>query len=194
MIGENTDRRLNGSASPAPPAGATATGSALSREDAFDLLSNARRRHVVSYLRDVDGEVSLRELSTQVAAWENDVAVAAVSSTQRKRVYTALHQSHLPKLGDAGVIDYDTERALIEPTARMAVLEQYLAVTSGRYERWGRYLVAIGIVSGAVSVLGLSGVVPGGETIGFAWAALTAAATTVLGYGFVVSTRTGESE
>ena len=44
-----------------------------------------------------------------VAAWENDTTVERIGSTERKRVYTALRQSHLDRMADAGIIEYDVD-------------------------------------------------------------------------------------
>ena len=81
----------------------------LSRDLVFDVLKNRRRRYALHYLRRADESVQLSELAEQVAAWENDIEVDAISAAERKRVYTALYQSHLPKLDDAGYIDWDRE-------------------------------------------------------------------------------------
>jgi len=47
----------------------------LGQDEAYELLSNARRRFVISYLRSQDGRVPLNELSQSLAAWENDIPV-----------------------------------------------------------------------------------------------------------------------
>jgi hypothetical protein len=57
----------------------------------------------------------MRDVAEQVAAWENDTTVAALRSDERQRVYVALYQSHLDTLADAGVIEYDKSRGVLEP-------------------------------------------------------------------------------
>jgi len=76
-----------------------------SRDEVFKALSNRRRRNVITYLKQHDDDARVRDIAEQLAAWENDVEIPEVTYKQRKRVYTALHQSHLPKLagGDSSI-------------------------------------------------------------------------------------------
>ena len=108
----------------------------LDADERFHLLQNQRRRQVLRYLQDADtdpesdtddGRVWMRDIAEQVAAWEHDTTVAQLSSTQRQRVYIPLYQNHLPKLDDAGVIDYDQSRGVVVPTDRADRLAQFLA-------------------------------------------------------------------
>ncbi|MFB6358651.1 MAG: hypothetical protein ABEJ96_06540, partial [Thiohalorhabdaceae bacterium] len=52
----------------------------------------------------------LGDLAEHIASIENDKPEVALSSTERKRVYVALYQCHLPKMDDIGVIDFDEDR------------------------------------------------------------------------------------
>jgi hypothetical protein len=87
----------------------------LSRDDLFHLLQNSRRRAVLRYLRGRSGPVRMRDVAEQVAAWEHGTTVARLTSEERQRVYIALYQSHLDTLAEAGVIDYNKPRGVIEP-------------------------------------------------------------------------------
>lgn len=109
----------------------------LSKDELFHLLQNQRRRRVLLYLQDTTGEVSMRDIAEQVAAWENDTTVKALGSNERQRVYIALYQSHLPKLDDAGVLTYDQQRGIVARTQLADQLEAYLNVdtrSEGRTE------------------------------------------------------------
>jgi len=85
----------------------------LSLDTTFELLKNRRRRRVLEHLRANGGESTLSDLAEHIAALENDVEVAQLSSDQRKRVYIGLYQCHLPKLDGAGVVDYDKNRGTV---------------------------------------------------------------------------------
>jgi len=52
----------------------------LSKDVIFELLKNRRRREVLAYLLDADETVTLGELAEQIAAWENDTDINALSS------------------------------------------------------------------------------------------------------------------
>ncbi|WP_458189729.1 DUF7344 domain-containing protein [Haladaptatus sp. NG-WS-4] len=86
----------------------------LSRDKIFHILQTQRRRFALRYLKDTDGPVEMRDIAEQVAAWENNTTVRALSSNQRQRVYIALYQSHLPKLDNEGIIEYNKSRGVVE--------------------------------------------------------------------------------
>lgn len=71
----------------------------------FENLSNSRRREVVKCLHDREGSVEISSLVDEVAAAENSTDVQSITYEQRKRVYTTLHQSHLPKLVEDGFVE-----------------------------------------------------------------------------------------
>ena len=133
-----------------PPDGATHT---VTIEEAFEVLSNRRRRYVVHWLLEAGTGTELRELSRQVAAWENDKSLDSVTAQERRRVYNALQQFHLPKLDEAGVVRYDADRGTIEPTESLASLRTYLNA-SRRSHRWCLRSLATGAaVIGLVALL-----------------------------------------
>lgn len=101
---------------------------ALEKDDVFHLLQSGRRRAVLRYFaihpdRDT---FEMRTVAEEVAAWENETTVEQITSDQRQRVYIALYQSHLPKLDEYGVIDYNQPRGTIEPTERTALFRPYI--------------------------------------------------------------------
>lgn len=100
----------------------------LSKDETFHLLSNQRRRNALWYLRDHDGAVSMRDLAEWIAAQEHETTVAQLTSDERQRVYIALYQSHLPKLADYGVIEYNQSRGIVRRTPLAEQLDPYLEV------------------------------------------------------------------
>lgn len=102
-----------------------------SEADIFDVLSNPRRRHVVRVLDRHGGAVSLDTLARRVAAAENDISRDEVSYHQRKRVYTALQQGHLPTMDDCGVVAFDRDRGVIAPSDGLADVERHLSAVRG---------------------------------------------------------------
>src|SRR6056297_1507882 len=118
-----------------------------SREEVFDAVKNLRRRYVLYYLQRYGGPVDLGELAEQVAAWENDTTVAEVSPGERKSVYSALHQTHLPKLESAGVLRYEAERSLVRTTDKAARLDLQLASDPQTSLPWHRLYLGLAAVS-----------------------------------------------
>lgn len=118
----------------------------LSQDVVFDLLSSPRRRFVLYYLNQVDGEVEIGELADEVAAWENDTDVDDLTSQQRKRVYVSLYQTHVPKMEDAGIIEYDSDRGVVALADQADDISAYLSrEEDGR--PWQRYYLGLAAVS-----------------------------------------------
>lgn len=118
-----------------------------SMDTVLKVLSNRRRRETIRYLKSTDGEAVVRDIARQVAAWENEVDVDAVTYDQRKRVYTSLHQSHLPRLARDGFIDYDRNRGTVSLTPEADDLQIYLEVVTGRDLLWSEYYLGLATVA-----------------------------------------------
>ncbi|MFC4542690.1 DUF308 domain-containing protein [Halosolutus amylolyticus] len=128
----------------------------ISEDELFTLLSNQRRRHILHALMREDGPVDVGQISQEIAAWEDGTPIEKVSSTDRKRVYTALQQTHLPKMDKAGVLEYDHNHGVVEPTEALEDVEIYMDVVRGREIPWSDYylgLTAVAAASFAVSTL-----------------------------------------
>ena len=146
----------------------------LSREAVFDVLSSERRRRVLQYLLDVTDRTTLRTLSRALAAWENDVSPSDVTSQQRKRVYTALKQFHLPKMDRAAVIDYDDDRGTVALTEPARSLRVYLEIVPAEEIPWSEYYLGLGAVSCAAVAAAWMGALPVDAGSGLALAGVLA--------------------
>ncbi|WP_222918544.1 hypothetical protein [Natrinema sp. SYSU A 869] len=138
------------------------TPSDLALDDIYHLLQTKRRRDVLRYLRGADGPVRLRELAEQVAAWEQETTVEHLSSNERQRVYISLYQSHLPKLDNHGIVDYDKDRGRVEATSRTSQLDSYLESPqeTDSTDQWPqRYAATVGLCTLLVAAIG-AGIVP----------------------------------
>ncbi|PSP78388.1 hypothetical protein BRC81_07520 [Halobacteriales archaeon QS_1_68_20] len=151
----------------------------LSKGEIFTLLANARRRYVLHYLRRSDGTAELRELADHVAAWEVGSTVEGLTSDQRKKVYTSLQQTHLRKLDEAGIVEYDHEAGQVEATPAAEELEVYLEIVPEREFPWREYYLALGAVSTALVFVTWTDVGPFAALPDIALAGLIAGAMTV---------------
>ncbi|WP_266077507.1 DUF7344 domain-containing protein [Haladaptatus caseinilyticus] len=94
-------------------------------DDIFKLLSEKRRRYAIHYLSSTpDGFAALSDLVEQVAAWETETMAADVPDDYRRRVEASLHHTHLPKLDDVNIIDYDARSESVRYWGQ-PVLEEY---------------------------------------------------------------------
>ncbi|WP_418280285.1 DUF7344 domain-containing protein [Halorubrum sp. DTA98] len=120
----------------------------LSQDIAFDLLSNARRRFVLRQLQEESDPVELGDLAGALAAKENGVPVDELTAQQRKRTYVSLYQTHIPKMVEAGVIEYDRDAGTVSSTDHVDELASYFYSTP-EMPPWA-------LAYGAVAVLGIA--------------------------------------
>ncbi|PAU85162.1 hypothetical protein CK500_00375 [Halorubrum salipaludis] len=125
----------------------------ISEDELFDVLANQRRRFAVHLLkRETDDSVAIGDMAEQIAAWENGIDTAEITGNERKRVYTALQQSHLPKMDDAGVVEFNKDRGVVEPTPALTDVDVYMDVVEGREIPWSDYY--LGLSGVAVALVG----------------------------------------
>jgi len=139
----------------------TGNNDTLPKEVAFNVLSNSRRCDVLEYLMQSDERaVALRDLSEQIAAWENDISIAEVGYKQRKRVHTSLYQTHLPKMADLEIIEYDSRSGVVRPTSKVNTLYAYLRSTGRADASFGRLGVGLAVLCSALVIASGLGLLP----------------------------------
>jgi len=128
----------------------------LTPDGVFELLSNHRRRMVLYHLRTNDGSAEMQELATRIASMENDVPADELTSQQRKRVYVSLYQTHLPKMAEMNIVDYDKESGIVRLAARADDVDEFLTTEDGPTYPWRFHylLLAVGGL-GALSLFAL---------------------------------------
>lgn len=120
----------------------------------LEVLSNQRRRFTIHYLKQQNGDqVTVSELSNQVASWEYKKDVDALSHKERKRVRNALRQFHLPKMDDYGFIEYDSQRGTVSLSETASNTDIYIDSLTGGNIPWGVHYLGLSVVSIA-SLLG----------------------------------------
>lgn len=124
----------------------------LSQTEVFEILGNDRRRHALHYLLSQEDGTDIRELSRQLAAWENDIPLEEVTSNERRRVYVSLHQTHLPRMDDAGVLNYESSGDTIRLTERGRNLRVYMEVVQGNDIPWSEFYLGLSAFTGALIV------------------------------------------
>lgn len=124
----------------------------ISQDVVFDVLSSTRRRQVL-YLLKNEGEMELTELAEHVAAEENDTTVTDLTKQQRKRVYVSLYQTHVPKLEDARLVDYDQDTGEVQLSAQATDIDRYLD-DDDRQFRWQYLYFAVAAIG--LALVGLS--------------------------------------
>lgn len=85
-----------------------------SLDEVFELFSEERRRLALYYLDEADGPVPVRELASQIQAWENGTEPTSVPDDEYQDIVLRLKHSELPKAAEAEYVHYDPERNVIE--------------------------------------------------------------------------------
>jgi len=76
----------------------------------YHVLSASRRRFVLRLLGDHSTPMALADVADELAAWERDADLTEVPAADVKSVYMSLYHVHVPKMEDAGVVEYGQQR------------------------------------------------------------------------------------
>jgi len=157
----------------------------LTTDVVFKTLSNQRRRYVLHFLKQRTGDqaVTIRTLSEQIAAWENGVERADINPKQRKRIYTALHQTHLPKMDHDGILEYDRNRGTVALVDSIEQFDIYFEMFSVNDMPWSHLYLGLGSVASALVVCAWLSIWPFSFVSGYLYAlALAGLLVAVAGY------------
>lgn len=101
--------------------------------------------------------MTLSDLAEQVAAWEHEKSVDEVTSSERKRTYTSLQQTHLPAMEEAGIIEWDDDIELRPAAERLKV---YMDIVPEESVSWGVYYLWLSLIGGVVLAFAWFDLVP----------------------------------
>lgn len=132
----------------------------ISEDEMFEMLANRRRRYVIHFLKERGPDVDLGTLAEQVGAWEYDTAPEQLTSAERKTVYTALQQRHLPKMDRAGIVNFDKRAGVVAPTEALLDLDIYTEVVSSGEFPWSAYYLGMATITAALMVAVWANVYP----------------------------------
>lgn len=100
----------------------------LELDTVFTALSHPRRRYLLYALINEDHEETLSELATKIVAWEQSKSTDEVADEERRQVHLSLYHSHVPKLADLGIVEYQQGKDIV---VRARNTEQVQAVLNG---------------------------------------------------------------
>jgi DNA-binding transcriptional ArsR family regulator len=87
----------------------------ISPDRILSAVANEHRRAILRSLNNVsDRTLEYDTLVDHVAERVEDENMDGVSDEHRQRVRIALHHTHLPKLAEAGIIDYEAEAGHVQ--------------------------------------------------------------------------------
>jgi hypothetical protein len=86
-----------------------------SSSEMIPVVSDWRRRAVLTYLRD-HGAVQLSELASQLARKKANAEGRGPTRSDERRNHVVLHHIDVPLLADVGMLTYDTVSRIVSPT------------------------------------------------------------------------------
>jgi hypothetical protein len=136
----------------------------ITKDEVFEVLSSSRRRLILYHLHRRGGRAVLRDLARDTAEAESD---GEVDDDVVKRFYISLYQTHVPKLEEVGLVEYDSDSKTVSLTDRIEEVEAILETESDPERRWALYYGALAVVGIALAVAQLLGVFPPATSIVF---------------------------
>lgn len=101
--------------------------------EAFNILSARRRANIIRVLAQ-DGPMTLTVATERVGRMEygDDIIPAHHENPHYKRMYVSLYQSHLDKMDEMGVIDYEKDDNWLSPNETTYALNEILVESDER--------------------------------------------------------------
>lgn len=143
--------------------GGADSGDALSTAEIHDVLRNDRRRLVLERLRDTGDTETVSDLAEHIGSVEAEESPPP--RDVRQSVYVSLHQTHLPKLDELGIVAYDAGGKTVELDAHASALDTYLDGTSDDTAGPAAAYLGLGILGTAALLATIAGL-PGFRAIG----------------------------
>lgn len=98
----------------------------LAADDVFDALADERRRFILWCLQTYETPMELIEIAEEIVVLETDTEVANGPDVGLETVHTSLYHVHVPKLADAGIVDYDPDRDVVTLLENVEQYESFL--------------------------------------------------------------------
>ncbi|WP_132057473.1 DUF7344 domain-containing protein [Halorussus amylolyticus] len=116
----------------------------LEPSEIHNVLRNDRRRRALQHLRNTDGALSVDTLAEHIATVET--GESPPPRDVRKSVYVSLHQTHLPKLHELEIVEYDQREQQLELRDRAEEIEVYMEVVPEGDISWSTYYLGVGVL------------------------------------------------
>lgn len=131
----------------------------LSDDVIFDIMSNRRRRFVLRYLHDEQDPAQLTDIATELAAAESNTTPDQVDKQARKRAYVSLYQTHIPRLAEEGIVEYDDETGEVSLHDQAGEVLHHVQ-RRPRDNPWPRVYFALAVIGLSIYLPPLAGIAP----------------------------------
>ena len=96
-------------------------------DSVLDLCQNQHRRIVLGTLAEEQRSLTLNDLTKVVLKYNHQTPITEASADVLIEIRLSLYHVHLPKLASEGLINYDPERQLVEPTEQLDQVQPTLS-------------------------------------------------------------------
>lgn len=93
----------------------------------LNICGHKHRRIVLATLVNQQQSLSIDDLTNAILKYNHHLPRTEIDDETAKRIHVGLYQVHLPKLAEAGVIQYDPERKVAELTAQAGREDSHLS-------------------------------------------------------------------
>lgn len=94
-------------------------------DSVFQLFVSQRRRYVLDCLRETDDPIPLADLAGEVATREKDASLSEIPDEELKQIHLTLYHTHIPKLNDEDIIQYNKDEETVTLIESVEKLNQY---------------------------------------------------------------------
>jgi hypothetical protein len=93
----------------------------------LDVCRHQHRRIVLALLAAEQRSLTLNDLTKTVLEYNHQASPTTVSADVLTEIRLSLHHVHLPKLASEGLVTFDPDRQLVDPTKQFEQVEPTLA-------------------------------------------------------------------
>ncbi|WP_425499371.1 DUF7344 domain-containing protein [Natronosalvus caseinilyticus] len=93
----------------------------------LDLCQSRRRRIVLALFADQQRSLTVNDLIKAIVKHDHHESITEVSAEVLTQIGIELKHAHIPRMEEAGVIEYNSKRKLAEPTDQFDQLQPYLS-------------------------------------------------------------------
>lgn len=101
-------------------------GNSTGFDSVLDLCRHQHRRIVLGTLTEEGRPLTLDDLAEAVLEYNHQTPIAEASEDVLTETRVTLHHVHLPKLAAEGLVDYEPEQRVVEPTEQLARVQPTL--------------------------------------------------------------------
>jgi len=121
----------------------------MEQRDAYDIVQNPRRRALLQVLNELGGKGDLHDVVWRIARLE---AGENYNKKLVKSVQVSLLQTHLPKLKNAGIVDYDEATGNLHIIQIPQEVRYHLEVIPKGDVSWSTYYLIISLIGFVFSI------------------------------------------